>query len=201
VRVGALFRQLPGVITEASAAVVVPSALDRAFAAVYREEFANLWHTLRRLGVRPNDLPDVTHDVFVTAYCRFADYDPARPVRPWLFGIAYRTVGAYFRRVRNTHEVVSRDNEDAAAVLADPAPPADVRLTDAEALEVVQEALLALDVDRRAVLVMHDIDEHPVTEIAAALEIPVKTMYSRLRSARELFAAAVRRARLRRGER
>jgi RNA polymerase sigma-70 factor (ECF subfamily) len=59
------------------------------------------------------------------------------------------------------------------------------------------EALDRLDFDRRVVLVMHDLDEISVPEIAAMLEIPLNTAYSRLRLARVDVVAAVRR----RGER
>ena len=61
-------------------------------------------------------------------------------------------------------------------------------------------ALDDLELDRRAVLILHDIDGHSVPEIARALSIPLNTAYSRLRLAREQFKAAVKRIRLRRGE-
>ena len=54
-----------------------------------------------------------------------------------------------------------------------------------------------LELDRRAVLVMHDIEGHPVPEVAAALTIPIATAYSRLRLAREDVAAAIKRLRAR----
>jgi RNA polymerase sigma-70 factor (ECF subfamily) len=59
--------------------------------------------------------------------------------------------------------------------------------------QLLARALAALDLDKRAVLVMHDVDGHPMPEIAEALSIPLNTAYSRLRLAREQFAIAVRR--------
>jgi DNA-directed RNA polymerase specialized sigma24 family protein len=41
-----------------------------------------------------------------------------------------------------------------------------------------------LDLDRRAVFVMHALDEIPVPEIASTLAIPLNTAYSRMRLAR-----------------
>ena len=54
------------------------------------------------------------------------------------------------------------------------------------------KALDVLDFDRRVVLVMHDLDEVAMPEIAAILEIPLNTAYSRLRLARADVANAVR---------
>ena len=64
---------------------------------------------------------------------------------------------------------------------------------------IVREALAAVDLERRAVVVAHDFDGVPGPEIADALGIPLKTMYYRLRTGRGQFVAAVRRiqARLR----
>jgi len=81
--------------------------------------------------------------------------------------------------------------------IADRAPPADDQIADRQAREAVVRVLEQLDLDRRAVLVMHDLDGHPVPEIAAALAIPVATAYSRLRLAREDLAAAIKRLRAR----
>jgi RNA polymerase sigma-70 factor (ECF subfamily) len=61
---------------------------------------------------------------------------------------------------------------------------------------MVIRVLDKLDLDRRAVLVMHDLEGQTVPEIAAALGVPVATAYSRLRLAREDVAAALKRLRL-----
>jgi RNA polymerase sigma-70 factor (ECF subfamily) len=159
---------------------------------LYKQEFGYAWRTLRRLGVRDSDLPDLAHDLFIVAFRHLADYDPARPVRPWLFGIAFRVVSDYRRSARFAREALG----DAPDVV-DRAPPIDEQIAERQARETVMRVLDALDLDRRAVLVMHDIDGHPVPEIAAALAIPVATAYSRLRLARVDLTAAVKRLRAR----
>jgi RNA polymerase sigma-70 factor (ECF subfamily) len=159
---------------------------------LYKQEFGYAWKTLRRLGVRERDLADLAHDLFIVVFRHLSDYDPSRPVRPWLFGIAFRVVLDYRRSARFTREALA----DAPEV-ADRAPPADEQLAERQAQQAVMRALDALDLDRRAVLVMHDIDGHPVPEIAAALAIPVATAYSRLRLAREDLAAVIKRLRAR----
>jgi RNA polymerase sigma-70 factor (ECF subfamily) len=167
-----------------------PGTVD--FPSLYKQEFGYAWRVLRRLGVRERDLPDLAHDLFVVVYRHLGDYDPSRPVRPWLFGIAFRVVSDYRRSARVVRETLG----DAPDVV-DRAPPADEQIAERQAREHVMRVLDALDLDRRAVLVMHDLEGHPVPEIAAALAIPVATAYSRLRLAREDLAAAIKRFRAR----
>jgi RNA polymerase sigma-70 factor (ECF subfamily) len=79
--------------------------------------------------------------------------------------------------------------------------PADERVAAREERDVFLAALDELDIARRALLVMHDVDGTPVPEIAEALQVPVNTAYSRLRLAREDLAARVKRIRNARGGR
>ena len=169
-----------------------PTPVPVDFTSLYKQEFAYAWRTLRRLGVRERDLPDLAHDFFIVVYRHLADYDPSRPVRPWLFGIAFRVVSDYRRSARFARETLG----DAPDVV-DRAPPVDEQIAEREAREAVLRVLEELELDRRAVLVMHDIEGHPVPEIASALTIPVATAYSRLRLAREDVAAAIKRFRAR----
>jgi RNA polymerase sigma-70 factor (ECF subfamily) len=166
------------------------------FRTVFETELDYVWNALRQLGVPDRDLEDVAHDVFVTVLRRIDDYDRARPVRPWLFGIAYRTAADYRKRAYVRRERIGDvpDRDDGAA-------PADERLAAAEAQRTVALALEALPFERRAVFVMHDVDGHPMPEVAATLAVPLNTAYTRLRAAREEFHAAVRRVQFRRGER
>lgn len=125
------------------------------------------------------------------------DYDATRPIRPWLFGIAYRVAGRY--RQTKGKQVIG-DTELDADIAEDPGPPADVTMESKEAQALVLEALEHVELSRRAVFILADIEGEPVPDIAASLQIPVNTAYSRLRLARDEFTRAVRRLRLVRGE-
>ena len=168
--------------------------LDRAlpsgqeFAAIYHREFAYVWHTLRRLGVPHRELADVAQNVFIIVYSRFDFYDPSRPLRPWLFGVSFRVAADYMRLARHAREMVRDDIEVAYG-----GPAADEVMAQHEEETILREALQAIDLDRRAVLVAHDFDGTTGPDIAEALGIPLKTMYYRLRTGREQFIAAVRR--------
>src|SRR5262249_9412222 len=62
-----------------------------------------------------------------------------------------------------------------------------------ERQRLVLAAIESIDLAKRAVFVMAEIDGHTMPEIATALGIPLNTAYSRLRLARGEFADAARR--------
>jgi RNA polymerase sigma-70 factor (ECF subfamily) len=164
------------------------------FGAVYRAHFGYVFRTMRRLGVRPPDLDDVVQEAFTVVLRRLNDYEANRPIEPWLFGIAFRVAAAHRRhRSRRIREVPSPQLEHADLDAAGP----EASFVDRQARLLVLEALEVLDLDQRAVFVMHDIDEQPAPAIADVLEIPLNTVYSRLRAARAKFEARLRKLRAR----
>jgi RNA polymerase sigma-70 factor (ECF subfamily) len=146
----------------------------------YQNEFDYLCCSLRRLGIGPADIEDIAHEVFLVLHRRWQDYDPNRPLRPWLFGIAFRVASAHRKRSR-------REVPQPWLELEDLAPPPDQVAVARQARELAVAALERIPIARRAVLVMHDLDDISMNEIAATLSIPVFTAYSRLRKARKEF--------------
>lgn len=167
------------------------STMQETFRVFFEEHFDYVHRSLRRLGVQERDLEDVTHDVFLEVHGAWTRFDASRPAKPWLFAFAFRFASDYRRLAR--HRAVPTADMD----LVHDRPGADAALDDAAKRDLVARALESLELDRRAVLVLHDVDEVPVPEIAAALGIPLNTAYSRLRLAREAFSAAIGRLRAR----
>lgn len=158
---------------------------------VFEEHHQYVRHTLRRLGTRAANLEDLTQDVFVVFYRRRCDYDPSRPLRRWLGGIALRVATAYRRRGQSA-EVLGWEADN----VPDGAPLPDDKLASNQDFALVLEALDAVALDRRIVLMMHEVDDVAMPEIARSLEIPVGTAWSRLRLARDDFKATLTRLRV-----
>jgi RNA polymerase sigma-70 factor (ECF subfamily) len=175
-----------------SASSSLPPVPGLDFDEVFRAHFKYVWHTLRRLGVRSADLEDLTHDVFVIVHRKRDHYDCARPIKPWLFGIAANSASDYRRKASHRREQI-RDDADGVYDGAS----AHERLEAQEERDLVTQALASIDETRLAVFVMHEIDGIPMPDIATELGIPLNTGYSRLRLARTDFAAAVGRLRAR----
>ena len=153
---------------------------------LYRREISYVVHTLRRLGVKNAELEDVAHDVFVALYRHLGERDPARPLRPWLFGFCFRIASDHRKLARHRHEVPPLAHEP-----ADPAPQPDELVAEERLRRQLLAALDAMDFEKRSLVVMHDLEGISVPEIAALLAVPLNTAYSRLRLARAEFERAL----------
>lgn len=161
-----------------------PPAVAHDCLQAYQRELDYLIGSLRRLGVPYSDTEDVLHEVFLVMLARWDDYDRARPLRPWLFGIAFRVASTHRRK--GTREVLGGDHE---AEDLRPGPDDDVAATQSRALLLT--ALAQIPIERRAVLIMHELDETPMRDIAKLLGVPLFTAYSRLRKARQELDLAI----------
>jgi RNA polymerase sigma-70 factor (ECF subfamily) len=159
------------------------------FRDIFESELHFIWNTLRRFGVADRDLEDVAHEVLVVVNRHLGEYDPARPLRPWLFAITFRCASDYRRLARHRREALAAEDIERA----DASERADDALIGSEEKNLARRALLAVPEDRRAVVILFDFEEVPMHEVAAALGIPLKTAYSRLRVGREELIVAARR--------
>lgn len=146
---------------------------------------------LKRLGARRSDIDDLVQEVFVIAHRHggFADNGTAKPTT-WLSAIAIRVLANHRRHQsrRPQHAVAPQEGpvQDLSDNKHDPARATAQR----RAIERIEEALGALDENHRGIFVLYEIEGESCVDIAAVLEIPVGTVYSRLHEARKRFRAA-----------
>lgn len=160
------------------------------FRALYESHIDFVWRNLRRLGVSDADADDKAQEVFVVAHRRLAEFeDRGFGARAWLFQIALR-VASDARRHRRRHPEDADGGVAMARESIAPDQAASVALR--EDLTRLDRALGRIEVGRRAVLVLHEIEELTAPEIASSLGISVNTVYSRLRVARAELELALR---------
>jgi RNA polymerase sigma-70 factor (ECF subfamily) len=172
---------------------MAPAERRARYRAMYDTHVDFIWRNLRRLGVAEADVEDRTQEVFVIAYRRFDQFeDRGHGPRAWLFQIVLR-VASDARRHRRRHPEDPDGGEAELRRWIEPEQP--VELARREEIGRLDEALATIDVSRRVVLVLHEIEEMTAPEIGKTLNIPLNTVYSRLRVARaELEEALVRHA-------
>ena len=158
------------------------------FAEIFHEHAPHVWRALRRLGVREADVEDVCQEVFVVVHRKLPEFEGRSTLKTWIYGICARTASDYRRRAHVRHEEATGrvpDERHSAPQLKD--------LEREQARAMLDEALAALDDDKRAVFVAYEIEDLEMPEIAAALGCPLQTAYSRLYAARKAVEASVRR--------
>jgi RNA polymerase sigma-70 factor (ECF subfamily) len=154
-----------------------------------------VWVSLQRLGVRHTDLEDVSHDVFLIAHRRFKEFSGTVKVNSWLFGICLRVAANYRRRARFRYELsAGAVTPDEGVVSTAPAAGRpDQQALRREAEQRAQSILDAMDLTKRAVFLMFEIEGLSCQQIADELGVPVGTVYSRLHGARHYFQKEAKR--------
>jgi RNA polymerase sigma-70 factor (ECF subfamily) len=166
-----------------------PEERSRSFRSLYDTHVDFVWRNLRRLGVFESEVEDRAQEVFVVAHRRFDEFEErGHGPRAWLFQIVLRVASDARRHHRRHPEVPDGGDVVDRACVDAPQPEAVARR---EALSRLDGALATIDLGRRAVLVLHEIEEMTAPEIAQVLGIPLNTVYSRLRVAREKLEEAL----------
>lgn len=157
--------------------------------ALYRAHAQFVARFLLRLGVAGEDVPDLVQEVFLVAHRRGGfTVERAKPTT-WLAEIAFRVSSDRRKKARRRLEDANAEVVELAPATASAASPSQ-RTEARQALARVQKALDTLTPEKRAVFVLYELEGQACDAIAAALNVPVGTVYSRLHSARREFAKA-----------
>ncbi|MFC5185701.1 RNA polymerase sigma factor [Actinomadura harenae] len=144
-------------------------------------------YAARRLGVQASE--DITAETFYTAFRRRAAYDLTYPnARPWLYGIASRLIARHRRSEERYLRALQRTGVDP---LPEPLDDAVLQRVAAQSERRLAGAVAKLPAGDRDVLLLVAWGDLTYEEVAAALEIPLGTVRSRLSRARRKVRAAL----------
>jgi RNA polymerase sigma-70 factor (ECF subfamily) len=185
---------MKGVVTGAEPMPTAAAAVGLSFREVHERHADFVWRSLQRLGVRAMDLEDQMQEVFIVAHRRLASFDGSSELTTWLFGICLRVAVAHRRRAHVRRETTTHDGEP-----PEPGESSDPEQSalEREARDELEALLSGLDLEKRAVFVMFEIEGFTAPEIANVMGTPVGTVYSRLATARGEVEKAAARSRLR----
>ena len=134
------------------------------------------------LSKNPDDAMDLTQSAFYKLTEKIDDIrDPSR-IKSWLFSVVHR---AYIDQYRHT----TKFPKDTIDSVPEPAEAQKNRPGDSADCEVVLQALQTLDERFRAPLALYYLNDFSYRDIAKALEIPIGTVMSRLRRAKDQLRA------------
>jgi RNA polymerase sigma-70 factor (ECF subfamily) len=158
---------------------------------LYVAHAAELRLGVARLAGRDLDPDDLLHEVFIIALRKPHDLLTADAPKAWLYGVAVK-VAASRRRTAKLRRFFGLEDVGEVASAESSSRTAEQR----DAARRVEQVLSKLSDKKREVLVLHELQGLPGEEIAAALQVPLKTVWTRLFHARKDFAAELARLEL-----
>ncbi len=146
---------------------------------------------LVRSGVAEADRDDIFQSIFLKIHAAARSYDPTRPLRPWLFTIVANTVRNHFRAQAVPIATVPRDDPRDPLDPPDPNPGPENIAATRETVAWLEQALLALPLAQREVLLLVTVTGLRQQEVANSLNLPLNTVKTHLRRARLALAAGL----------
>ncbi|MFC1587756.1 sigma-70 family RNA polymerase sigma factor [Planctomycetota bacterium] len=130
----------------------------------------------RMLGDK-NDASDATQEIFMNIIKNFSQYDPAREIKPWLYGLATNVICNIIRdsklRKQKERDLTTMNQYPDQADLID----------RREQQEILQTQLTKLEKEERALLILHYYCGCSQVEIASALMLSRTTVQSQMYNA------------------
>jgi RNA polymerase sigma-70 factor, ECF subfamily len=129
------------------------------------------------------DVDDLVHATFLAAAKTAARYDGRRSCRPWLIGIAVQLLRRRRRAFGRLFTLLSS--------LSGGRPGAVDPRAALQARSDIERALRGISEPKRVTFLMAEVEGMSSAEIAAALEIPIGTVWTRLHAARRELRRAL----------
>lgn len=162
-----------------------------AFEQLVRAHEGKVYSIAFRMLGNPEDAREIAQEAFVRAYLSLKRFQAECSFSTWICKIVTNLCIDELRRKRRQAPVVRSldahprgDEEGLALQVVDQSPGPQELLEQVELREALQEALLSLPPEHRAVIVLRDVNGMTYEEIAQALELNLGTVKSRLARAR-----------------
>jgi len=151
----------------------------QALEALIREYQRPVYNAAYRILGNPDDAADATQAAFLKVFENLDRYDPNYKLFSWIYRIAVNESINQIKRIRKLEPL----EDDAVADGVGP----DSTAESSDLSRCIQEGLMALTDEYRTVVVLRHFSDLSYREISDVLEIPEKTVKSRLYSARQLM--------------
>ena len=158
------------------------------FADLLRPHMDRLYRLAYRLTGAKSDAEDLLQDVLLKLYERRDELSSISDLSPWLGRVLYnRFIDDARKLARKRLTAIDPDSLGPSAIDCEcdcEAGQPDVIAESEFAITLVKEALAALSIEHRTVLLMHDADGYKLHEIQSITGISLGTLKSRLHRAR-----------------
>jgi RNA polymerase sigma-70 factor (ECF subfamily) len=154
---------------------------------IMRRYNQRLYRVARAILRNDNEAEDVMQDAYVRAYQHLGQFAHRAPFSTWLTRIAVHEALARVRQRNRTQQIDDGEFEGACVMnLAEPSLDPEQTALTSEVGHLLEEALLALPDQFRAVVMLRDVEELNTEETAEALEISEDNVKVRLHRGRAM---------------
>lgn len=162
-----------------------------AFGELVKRHQTSLFRFVRSIVWEDESARDVTQSAFERAFVALHAFDARRSFRAWLFTIAKREAFSHLRQVRR-HPVAPLETTEGETIdVPDQHTGPDEHLLQRESRERVRTGLQRLKPAYRSVLELYYVEELSYGEIAQHLHLPLNTVRTHLRRAKQALAQAL----------
>lgn len=155
---------------------------NKAFSKIYYQYKELVYRVVYRLLGGTEDINDAVQQTFIELFKSLPGYAGKSKFTTWLYRIAVNVSIQFFRKKRVSEKFKTSEWE------LDTIPSSDTTSINIERKELktqLEEALSSLQLKKRIVIVLHDIEHKTMEEISEIIGVPVGTIKSRLFYARE----------------
>ena len=160
---------------------------DSAFEELVRTYEKRVYHLALRMCGNVDDAYEVAQEAFLSAWKGMRFFRGDSSFSTWLYRLTSNAAIDFLRRQRRQggSDGVSLDDEDTFLEVADPAPSPHQQAERLELRDALARGLGALSPEHRQVLLLRELQGLTYEEIAAARELDLGTVKSRIARARE----------------
>lgn len=164
------------------------------FEEVYTRFRGPVWRLARRLTNNDEEALDATQEIFLRIWKGLPKFRGEAKLSTWVFQIAWNHLRLCHRRATRRQETLGFqvvDGDDVTQRVEDRRPGPERQAGARELVGRIEGAIARLPEHYRVVVWLRDGEELSYDEIAAALDIPIGTVRSRLARARAALKALV----------
>ena len=161
-----------------------------AFQQVYKATSGFVYNVALRITQNSADAEEVTQDVFMKIYHSLKDFRQRSTFKTWLYRVTVNTaINRYRKTKREQKDMLDYDSLSGVLPGGSSAAEGAIQSDDETRLRAL---LNILNPEFKTCLVLREIEGFSYQEIAATLKIPLNTVRSRLKRARQILLEAAR---------
>lgn len=150
---------------------------NKAFEIILDRYEKPIYNGILRMVNDPEDAADLTQSVFVKAYEKLTTYDPRFKFFSWLYKIAVNASLNFLSHNKRQERLDERVVAEGRGL--------EEEFDESERYQKLEDAILALRADFRILIVLRHFQNLSYDEMSKILDIPEKTVKSRLFTARQ----------------